>query len=543
MTTDEVELQFIRCPGCRSLVPAVAQRCRMCGQLLSKDGQQDKADTPGEHLSRKPRVRQKTISVTGDDLENLKRGLSEDDSTVCQEAGEESSEPEAEAPAREVYSGRAAFRAGGLGRDLPVNDAEHPTEDTADRPSPAARGTDSNFWRAEHESPAEHKPAKSIFLEEAAKGSTDQFELEVAEPDDDDDEGDEDDADGSEQVPGLSIAVSGESTKKRKRRRKKKKHPVLDSDALPAGTRSVELSKPLSAPNPPPVSRQKFESAQRLQEPRSAELRDTDESSTQPRNRVRDIEKREPGFRLSVRNFETSPAQREPAVFERAEPADSITAEALSNVGSSAAVDSAVTLDKPAEPVMENREIDARSTRSPTALRFAQRELVRERAEVNAPIESVTGSESKEQVMVYAETTTNAGVTSSRAKHEARAEPIWQSEASAPLTGWFVHFSANPHGVSQEIRSGRYFISGQRLKETDLVVDHASVSTPHCVVQTSPDTGLKVQDLLSENGTFVRRVGETDYVQYSDAVEINHGDWLRIGSYEIMVCLVPKGDR
>ncbi|MCI5066147.1 FHA domain-containing protein [bacterium] len=37
MATDSTELTFVRCPSCRSLVPAVSSRCRMCGAGLDAD--------------------------------------------------------------------------------------------------------------------------------------------------------------------------------------------------------------------------------------------------------------------------------------------------------------------------------------------------------------------------------------------------------------------------------------------------------------------------------------------------------------------------
>lgn len=37
MATDSTELTFVRCPSCRSLVPAVSTRCRMCGAGLEED--------------------------------------------------------------------------------------------------------------------------------------------------------------------------------------------------------------------------------------------------------------------------------------------------------------------------------------------------------------------------------------------------------------------------------------------------------------------------------------------------------------------------
>src|SRR5690349_6204862 len=73
MTTEETELTFVRCPNCRSLIPAIATRCRMCGAQFEKkpDGDAPAADpSAGKGQSR---VRQRTISATPDEVEQIKR--------------------------------------------------------------------------------------------------------------------------------------------------------------------------------------------------------------------------------------------------------------------------------------------------------------------------------------------------------------------------------------------------------------------------------------------------------------------------------------
>lgn len=63
MATDSTELTFVRCSSCRSLVPAVSTRCRMCGAGLDAS---DKREPEGE---RQPsRVRQRTLSATDSEL-------------------------------------------------------------------------------------------------------------------------------------------------------------------------------------------------------------------------------------------------------------------------------------------------------------------------------------------------------------------------------------------------------------------------------------------------------------------------------------------
>lgn len=64
MASETSELTFVRCPSCRSLVPASASRCRICNSILeggAKAGEGDAARGGG-------RVRQRTISANAEDL-------------------------------------------------------------------------------------------------------------------------------------------------------------------------------------------------------------------------------------------------------------------------------------------------------------------------------------------------------------------------------------------------------------------------------------------------------------------------------------------
>lgn len=110
---------------------------------------------------------------------------------------------------------------------------------------------------------------------------------------------------------------------------------------------------------------------------------------------------------------------------------------------------------------------------------------------------------------------------------------------NAQLVGWFVDFSRRGNGVAHEIRAGQFFVARTRLRPTDLVLEHDSVSVPQCLIQANDGRGLIVQDLMSERGTFVRRNGENSYVQCFEPVVVTHGDWVRFGSYELLVCTIP----
>lgn len=133
------------------------------------------------------------------------------------------------------------------------------------------------------------------------------------------------------------------------------------------------------------------------------------------------------------------------------------------------------------------------------------------------------------------------------AKHTHKDAQPQQQRTSAPpkitkpgvkgrLFGWLVNY-ADPDGSAIELREGRFFISGSSLKPNDLVLDDPSVSTPHAMVSIALDGGLQMQDLMSDRGLFVRRRNGDTYNR-EEQVQIEHGDWLRIGDLEFLVSLI-----
>jgi rRNA maturation endonuclease Nob1 len=116
---------------------------------------------------------------------------------------------------------------------------------------------------------------------------------------------------------------------------------------------------------------------------------------------------------------------------------------------------------------------------------------------------------------------------------------VVRREASAVgrLFGWFVSY-LNPEGDAVELREGKFFISSEKVRKSDLVIDDPSLSSPHAMVSLFQSQGLVVQDLMSERGVFVRRKGNAAYRKEEDAVRLEHGDWLRIGDVEFLVVLI-----
>jgi len=127
------------------------------------------------------------------------------------------------------------------------------------------------------------------------------------------------------------------------------------------------------------------------------------------------------------------------------------------------------------------------------------------------------------------------------ASKERPAAAAKREEAgSGRLFGWLVSY-ANPSGTSTELREGKFFVSRSSLKPNDLLLDDASISTPHALIKVSASEGMQVQDLMSERGVFVRRRSADSYQRVTETVHIESGEWVRFGDVEFLVCLVAHG--
>lgn len=107
------------------------------------------------------------------------------------------------------------------------------------------------------------------------------------------------------------------------------------------------------------------------------------------------------------------------------------------------------------------------------------------------------------------------------------------------LIGWLVSYNS-PAGVSTELRGSKFFIAREQIRATDLVIADNSVSSPHCLVSSSGNGTIVLQDLLSENGISVKRAGSRSFEHLDESGSVASGDTVRFGSAEFLVVLVPK---
>ncbi|MEN9847069.1 MAG: Inner rane component of cytoplasmic domain [Pseudomonadota bacterium] len=127
-----------------------------------------------------------------------------------------------------------------------------------------------------------------------------------------------------------------------------------------------------------------------------------------------------------------------------------------------------------------------------------------------------------------------------RAEAQASSGPKTGKMRPGRLFGWLVSFES-PDGRAIELREGKFFVTGSSIRRTDLVIEDASISTPHALMSVSADHGLLIQDLMSERGVFVRPGERGQYKREDGVVELKHGDWVRFGDVEFLVTVVPSG--
>lgn len=112
------------------------------------------------------------------------------------------------------------------------------------------------------------------------------------------------------------------------------------------------------------------------------------------------------------------------------------------------------------------------------------------------------------------------------------------------LIGWLVSYSDDELGGSHEIRAGRTIIGGEELDgERVITVTDASVSNPHSAFRASTKHRILVQDIFSENGTYLQRNGAGEEEKITSPIELRHGDWIRFGKadrYQLCLIDAPK---
>ena len=117
-----------------------------------------------------------------------------------------------------------------------------------------------------------------------------------------------------------------------------------------------------------------------------------------------------------------------------------------------------------------------------------------------------------------------------------------QKAPKTRLVGFLVSYDTDEIGQFFEIRAGRIIITSRPTEQGDfMLIRDESISPLHAILKATVDGKINILDQLSENGTYITKLGEAEEVDCSGVMsQIEHGDTLRLGSRSFTVCIVPK---
>lgn len=113
------------------------------------------------------------------------------------------------------------------------------------------------------------------------------------------------------------------------------------------------------------------------------------------------------------------------------------------------------------------------------------------------------------------------------------------------LVGWLVSYQLDEQGAAYEIRAGRSFLSSKSMQGDKIItVAEPSVCSPHLALSASAKHRVVIQDIFSKHGSYLTRSGSRDEKEISGPVEVEHGDWIRVGERtRFQVCMIHGGGK
>lgn len=584
MSTDSTELTFVRCPSCRSLVPAVSTRCRMCGATL--DASAAKGEEAERDQAKTTRVRQRTMSPPDNELMNALNKIRDELSPGDED---ESSTPFASAEAVEDVPPAPpappqtppSFGEPSIGED-PLSAYIEEVEVAPEEPAPAARPVDVGSLKnggghapaIEPPSPLDVKPTSAETPPPPpppAPPAEPRTTLEMkaprppeAPPRSPAPEVPEDSA----ERPRVIVETGGRrpgkpgglSFGKPKDEKGADERVAVAPEAPPPPPPRQEEKREVKPPQPPPVAPDlrnkpelpKFESSPSFapkQEAKPQHDRPKSEETSKPVGDDRgkggqDRSPQERNDRQERREGRPGGEQQHAGHRDNREGGGQGDRNAKPQEDRRPKGENRPHDDGPKETrgaeQQNNRPQNDRGGRDQRDARGDENKQPRQ--DDRRPDERKAHDDRRrDDRRPQDDKRPEQPARKPESEHASRArnfEPV-RSDATlgGRLFGWLVSY-ANPDGDAIELREGKFFVTRSSLKETDLILDDESVSTPHSMVAIGSDLGIQIQDLMSERGVFVRRRNGDTYHREYDRVELQHGDWVRFGDVEFLVSLI-----
>lgn len=193
------------------------------------------------------------------------------------------------------------------------------------------------------------------------------------------------------------------------------------------------------------------------------------------------------------------------------------------------------------EPVVE--ELDEEPVADEQAKRGRRNRRSRKRKQPR--IEEVLDEMEEEEIVVAP-----PPAPKPRPTKRSTGNPVMFEEAKSshiinltPLVGWFIGYGETKAGLTYEVRTGRFLITKEALLDSDVVLEDDTLSTPHCILKASADDGISIQDLMSENGTSVKKSNRAKFQTCDGPTPLNSGDVIKLGGTEMLVVLVPQAGK
>lgn len=108
------------------------------------------------------------------------------------------------------------------------------------------------------------------------------------------------------------------------------------------------------------------------------------------------------------------------------------------------------------------------------------------------------------------------------------------------LIGWLVSYGLDENGAAFEIRAGRSLISSSPLNDRGAItISEESIASPHLALSATNRHTVQAQDIFSPTGSYLVKGSTNEERKISGPVEVEHGDWIRVGEKtRLQVCLI-----
>lgn len=110
------------------------------------------------------------------------------------------------------------------------------------------------------------------------------------------------------------------------------------------------------------------------------------------------------------------------------------------------------------------------------------------------------------------------------------------------LIGWLISYALDARGRAYEIRSGRILLAPKQINNQRVInLEGPGISLPHAVLHANKNHEVFIQDVFSENGTYVCHAGSDKEFSVEGPVQLQHGDWIRFGTEtKFQICLIDE---